>query len=85
MEILRFNGVPTANFVDGGHHIIPAIEYKGPDFSTYDRLIHDLGDETLGSVGISSTYDVEDLPTKVSVKNLSMSSHGAGHTSKLLK
>ena len=87
METPRFTSVPTANFVDdsGGRHISPATEYREQDFSSYDRLIHVLGDETLGSMGISSTFEVEDLPTRVIGKNLGMSSPGAGHISKLLK
>jgi hypothetical protein len=89
MEIPRFESVLTANFVDehGGRHFTPATEYehREPDYSPYDRLIRGLGDEALGSMGVSSIYDVEDLPTIVPVKNLGMSSHGVGHTPKFLK
>ncbi|HUY53120.1 MAG TPA: hypothetical protein VMV24_00915 [Candidatus Dormibacteraeota bacterium] len=87
MRILGFEGVPTASIVDefGGHHIIPATEYREPDFSSYDRLIRSLGDETLGSMGVSATYDVENLPTRAPLKNLGIASHGSGHIPKLVK
>ncbi len=88
MSFAGFEGVSTVTFGDeiGGFHVAPAAECDMPEDEPFDRLLHEIGGDTLGLAGISRAFNYEDQPPIVHPKqHISMALHGAGHISKLIK